>query len=197
MFSRVALLLLLLTTQGAEVVEHPFSGVTAITRTETSPRNLKIHIIQIDLSTPGLRFELTPPSGPLETIRRTTLEFLIQEHAQLALNGHFFLPFPSASPDANLVGFAASNGNVYSAFEAPSQSYAIVADAAAINIDASNHASIIHRDPSFPDGKHTREAVMIWNALSGSAQIVTNGEKTIPVYKDAQHPDGLLISGGP
>ncbi|HLQ77682.1 MAG TPA: phosphodiester glycosidase family protein, partial [Terriglobia bacterium] len=118
------------------------------------------------------------------------------EHAQLALNGHFFLPFPSASPDANLVGFAASNGNVYSAFESPSQSYAIVADAAAINIDASNHASIIHRDPAFSDGRHIRESIMIWNALSGSAQIVTNGEKTIPAYKDAQHPDGLLTPGG-
>jgi exopolysaccharide biosynthesis protein len=37
---------------------------------------------------------------------------------------------------------------------------------------------------------------MLWNVVSGSAQIVTNGVKTIPVYKDEGHPDGLLTPGG-
>jgi hypothetical protein len=138
----------------ADVVEHPFRGITHISRTETAPRNLHIHIVRIDLTTPGIRFKLTPPGGGLETVRQTTLEFLRQEHAQVAINGHFFLPFPSDSPEASLVGFAASEGVVYSAFETPSQSYAIVSDAPALNIDASNRARIVHRDPAFDDGKH-------------------------------------------
>src|SRR5205823_9123546 len=33
--------------------------------------------------------------------------------------------------------------------------------------------------------------------LSGSAQIITNGSKTIPQYLDATHPTGLLTPGGP
>jgi exopolysaccharide biosynthesis protein len=198
-FAAVALVLCLylVPLRGAETVEHPYVGVTSISREETSPRPLRMHVIQIDLTTPGIRFELTPPGGSMETVRRTTLEFLREKHAQIAINSHFFLPFPSTNPDAMLIGLAASNGNVYSGFESPAQSYAILADAPAINIDMSNHAGIVHRDPRFSDGKHIRENVMLWNALSGSAQIVTEGMKTIPVYKDAEHPDGLLTAGGP
>jgi exopolysaccharide biosynthesis protein len=180
---------------GAETVQHPFLGVTYITRTETAPRSIAAHLVKIDLTSPGIRFTLTPPGGALETVRETTFGFLNREHAQVAINGHFFMPFPSSSPDAMLVGFAASEGNVYSAFEVPAQSYAIVANAPAINIDPANHAAIVHADTRFADGKHVLENVTVWNAVAGSAQIVTNGVKTIPVYADAEHP-GALTAGG-
>jgi hypothetical protein len=39
--------------------------------------------------------------------------------------------------------------------------------------------------------------VTLWTTVSGSAQIVTDGVKTVPTYKDAQHPDALLDVGGP
>ena len=156
-----------------------------------------MHIAEIDLTAPGIGFQLTPPGGTLETVRQTTLDYLNQQHAQLAINGEFFLPFPSTDPNAMLVGFAASNGNVYSSFEAPVQSYAIVTNAPALNIDPSNHAGIVHNDPAFADGKHVLENVTVGNALAGSAQIVTNGVNTVPVYVDAAHPDGLLTPGGP
>src|SRR5437870_13842798 len=96
--------------QGGTIVTNPFVGVTLITRTETSPRTENMHIAEIDLNAPGIGFKLTPPGGSLETVRQTTLGFLNQEHAQLAINSHFFLPFPSSSPDAMLIGLAASNG---------------------------------------------------------------------------------------
>src|SRR5436309_2866838 len=126
MFSRLLGLLLatlsVVSGWGAELVDHPFPGITHITRTEASPRQVNIHIVQIDLTAPGIGFKLTAPERPLETVRQTTLEFLNQEHAQVAINSHFFVPFPSADPNASVVGLAASNGNVYSAFEAPVQS---------------------------------------------------------------------------
>jgi len=31
--------------RGAELVEHPFLGITTIARTETTPRNLTIHVV--------------------------------------------------------------------------------------------------------------------------------------------------------
>src|SRR5205807_1565047 len=99
--------------RAAEVIERPFRGVTMIARTESIPRNLAIHVVKIDLTAPGIAFKLTPPGGALETIRQTTLDFLKQEHAQVAINGHFFVPFPSASTDADVIGLAASNGIVY------------------------------------------------------------------------------------
>ena len=155
-----------------------------------------MHILDVDLTKPGIAFKLTAPSGTLETVRQTTLGFLKQEHAQVAINGHYFLPFPSTSPDAMVIGFAASNGKIYSAFESPSQSYAIVANAPAINIDPSNHASIVHNDSRFADGKHVQENVTVWNAVAGSAQIITDGAKTIPTYTDPQNLGALLIPGG-
>ena len=182
---------------GAQSVEHPFAGITSITRTETVPRKVSIHIIAVDLTVPGIRFKLTPPGGSLETVRQTTLDFLKQEHAQIAINAHFFLPFPSKNPEARLVGFAASNGKIYSAFEAPRQSYAIVRNAPAINLDPSNHASLVHKDTRFADGKHVREKVTVWNAVAGSAQIITDAIKTIPTYKGSEDQGGLLTPGGP
>ena len=177
----------------ADTVEHPFRGVTYIERVETAPRPLRMHVAKIDLAAPGIAFKLSPPGGKLETVRQTTLDFLLQEHAQIAINAHYFLPWPSSNPEASLVGFAASNGVVYSAFEVPEQSYALVPYAPALNIDARNHPTIVHRDPAFPDGRHILERVQVWNAVSGSAQIVTNGGKTIPRYA----PLGVLQAGGP
>lgn len=180
-----------------DTVEHPFQGITHIIRIETRPRNLLIHIVKVDLTAPGIRFKLTSPGGKRETIRQTTLEFLKQQHAQIAINAHFFVPFPSPDTEASLVGFAAADGAVYSAFETPMQSYAIVTNAPALNIDPVNHAAIVHRDPAFDDGKHILEKVAIGNALAGSAQIVTDGARTVPRYADEQNPGALLTPGGP
>ena len=181
----------------AETIDHPFLGVTHITRTETSPRPVTMHIVKIDLTIPGIRFRLTPPGGTRETIRQTTLSYLVAQQAQVAVNSHFFLPFPSADLNAMLIGLGASDGNVFSAFEAPVQSYALVTDAPAINIDQSNQASVVHKNAAFADGKHVVEPVALWNVVAGSAQIVTNGVKTIPAYVDAAHPDGQLTPPGP
>jgi hypothetical protein len=194
---RIALCAWALALPGAESVQHPFRGVTYIERVETAPRNLRMHIVKIDLAAPGIYFRLTAPGGELETIRQTTVEFLRQEHAQVAINAHYFLPWPSTTTQASLVGFAASNGTVYSAFELPEQSYALAPYVPAVNIDSANHATLVHRDPAFADGKHVLEPVEIGNAVSGSAQIVTDGEKTIPEYRDAEHPTGVLTPGGP
>ena len=182
---------------GATEITQPFVGVTLIKRTETTPRPVTIHVVQIDLTAPGLSFKLTPPAGSLDTVRQTTLEFLKQEKAQLAVNGHYFVPFPSQQLDASVVGFAASGGKAFAPFEDPVQSYALVQNVPALNLDPSNRATWVHPDPADPERKKVREAVTIGNAVSGSAQIVTKGEKTIPVYADATHPDGLLTPGGP
>jgi len=184
-----------------------------------SPRLARINIVLVDLTAPEIHFKLTPPGTnlpdpnfptpgwplpppPFEVVRQTTLSFLQASHAQVAINSHFFAPFPVPAGStqgafAYLIGLAASRGNVYSAFEAPFQSYAIVTDSPAINIDALNNASVVTRDPAFPDGRHVLENVQLWNALAGSGQIVTNGVTTIPTYKDATHPNDPLTPTEP
>lgn len=179
------------------LISQPFAGITYIDRTETSPRAVHMHIIQVDLAAPGVRFKLSPPAGGREVVRQTTLDYLTQEGAQVAINAHYFLPFPSTDREAWLVGIAASEGRVYSAYETPAQSFALVRDAAGLNIDRENHATIVHRDREIADGVHVRERVTLWTTVSGSAQIVTDGVKTVPAYKDAQHADAPLDPGGP
>jgi len=192
-------------------IAYPFLGVTHITRVGSAPdfpRNVKIHVVMIDLSVPSLSFQFTPHTGTRDTVRQTTLQYLNSVGAQVAINGSFFLPFPSSDFNSALVGFAASNGTVYSPFELPTQNYALVRDSPAINIDPNNNVSIVHRDPAFSDGTcyglcqavdglHVLENVTLWNAFSGSAQIVTNGVKTIPCYVDATHPGCALVGPGP
>jgi hypothetical protein len=180
-------------SQDNQKIEHPYRGVVLISRSLNPPdfaRTVNLKILKIDLNTPGIRFKLTPPAGSLEVINQTTLDYLLQEKAQFAVNIHFYLPV--GARETNLIGLAASDGNVYSGFETPVQTYAIVDYAPAINIDSGNNAAVVHPDLSYPDGKHIIEKMTLWNAVSGSAQIVTNGLKTIPVYKDPSHPDGLL-----
>jgi len=176
---------------------QPFVGVTFIDREDTLPRAIHYRVVQVDLAADGIRVALTAPSGTRETRRETTAAFLERSRAQVAINGHFFLPFPSDDADAWLIGLAASQGRVFSAFETAEQSYAIVADAPAVNIDSRNRATIVHRDPSSSDGTRVRESVELWTAVAGSAQILTDGRVTIPAYRDADHPTGLLTPGGP
>jgi hypothetical protein len=182
-----------------------------------NPRLARMNILLIDLTASGVHFKLTPPGEnlpavapgsstpnwpvvPFEVVRQRTLDFLNASHAQAAINVHFFAPFPvpggsTQGAFAYLIGLAASRGKVYSGFESPIQSYAIVTNAPGLNIDKSNNATIVHRDPGSANPMAILEDVTLWNALAGSAQILTNGVKTIPEYTDATHPDALLTPG--
>ena len=44
------------------------------------------HVLQVDLGASGVRFKLSPHAGGKEVVRQTTLQFLMQEHAQAAIN---------------------------------------------------------------------------------------------------------------
>ena len=183
--------------RGDDALTHPFLGVTYIDRTDSTPRPVHMHIVQVDLNAPGIRFKLSPHAGSKEVVRQTTLDFLKAEHAQIAVNAHFFWPWPSTEAESSILGVGASDGQVYSAFEAPEQRYALLPQAPGINIDATNHASVVHVDHSQTDFTHVREPVTLWTTLAGSGQIVTDGAVTVPQYADAEHTDGRLTPGGP
>ena len=160
----------------ADVVTQPFAGVT---HTHRASRGL--HVVSIDLQAPGIRFLLSGPGGTRETVRQTTPDFLGSVGAQVAINAHFFVPYPTEESDVDVIGLAASEGVVYSWFEQPAQSYALVAAAPALHVDRFNRASIIGDD--WPG--------TVWTAVAGSAQIVTNGRVTVPAYA----PVGALTPG--
>jgi Phosphodiester glycosidase len=173
---------------------QPYRGVTLIERVLTTPRLARLHLAQVDLRAPGVRVAVSPPAGDRETTRETTVEFMTRQGAQLAVNGHFFLPFPADDRDAWVIGLGASEGRVYSAFESPDQSFAIVRDAPALVFDQRQRARIVPRRPG-GDGRRVRGRGVIWNAVAGSAQVVTDGRVTVPTYRDDTHPQGALTPG--
>lgn len=181
-------------TRADREITHPYQGITWVVHSEPKPRPVLMRYALIDLQTPGLRFKLTPPRGPMETLRQSTLGFLREQSAQLAINCHFYVPYTTAELEANLVGFAASEGKVFSPFEDqpvrpefPDQSYAILPFAPALNLDAQNRPSIVHPDPDSPTRRSFKEPVIPWNTVSGSAQIITDGVKSIPRYSGPPH----------
>lgn len=196
----------------APVVTHPYAGITRITDTlslaapaDQSPGSglgahvAKINLLKIDLSALGLGFELSPDNGVAagETTTQRTLDFMRQEKAQLAVNVHFFaLTNANAAVGTTLTGFAAANGVVYSSFEpAPLANgllpYALTADAPALNIAADNAARIVHvgaTQDSLAGG------IVPYNAVSGSAQIVTDGVKSLPQIVSTVTGPGEIVT---
>jgi len=196
----------------APTVTTPYLGVTRTTDTlslaapvdQTSGTGLgahvaKVNLLRIDLTAPGIGFKVSPDNGPAagETRTQTTLGFMKQEKAQLAVNAHFFnLTNANAAVNTTLTGFAATNGTVYSSFEpAPLANallpYALTANSPALNISATNSAQILGpgaTSATFAGG------VLPYNAVSGSAQIITNGQKSLPQVVNAVTGPGQILA---
>lgn len=192
---------LTLEVRAGKVTTTPYAGITWTVQTETSPRRVTLRYATLDLRTPGLRFKLTPPRGPMDTLRQTTLDYLKEQSAQLAINAHFYVPYLTETPEANLVGLAVSDGVVVSPFEGQpvargfqDQSYAILPFAPALNVDRSNRVCIVRYDPAVSWRKGAAAPSPLWTAISGSAQIVTDGKRTVPRY--AGTPRGLNPRNG-
>ena len=65
----------------------------------------------------------------------------------MAINAHYFLPFPSEDRTAWVIGLGASEGRVFSAFEPP-RSYALASLYVAIHTAIVRHVCY---DPCIPD----------------------------------------------
>jgi hypothetical protein len=104
---------------------------------ESKPRPTVIHIVTIDLTTPGIKPFVTPDIENLaknsvvqqtgildnETKARTTTEFVKEFQVKLAINGSYFHPFREVTPwnyyphsgdKTKVLGQTISNGKVYS-----------------------------------------------------------------------------------
>lgn len=87
-----------------------------------TPRPVVIHLVTIDLATPGLRFHVTPADTHGDLPAATTSDFLRASGAPLAINANYFTPFhddaawdyaPHAGDPVRVLGLAASDGRPY------------------------------------------------------------------------------------
>lgn len=177
----LALILLTLvpTLHAKDTVTQPFVGVLLHEITYDRPRPLVIRVAEIDLAAEGISFLVTPGNGDPngdepgdlnnETTRQTTLDFLNEQNAQLAINASFF---KMGVTDTDNVGLVVSRGEHVSPFRG---------DWTAINIDQHNRPAIIRgKDNTFEvtSPNHPRDQVQLYNAVTGSDQIVTDGQPT-------------------
>src|SRR5438105_14837067 len=109
---------------------YPYLGVTHIFRVGSTPqfaRNVRIHVIKIDLTVPGISFQLPPKGGTRDTLKLRTLAYANNVGAQVAMNMQFFNPVTSpsvpgrASTDTNteLIGVGPSGRTLISPFQRP------------------------------------------------------------------------------
>lgn len=150
-------------------VTQPFEGVRWTLRSETQPRPLSIRVAEIDLDDPGVSFRMTGPGGSQETQLQQTVNFVEQEGAQLGVNVHFFTNCCTSvdGGDTGVLGLGASEGVIYSPFEAGFPAF---------NISADNEVRFFgpgEFDPASPPAD-------IWNAGAGSDFLVQNGENVAP-----------------
>ncbi|MEN8173309.1 MAG: phosphodiester glycosidase family protein [Chloroflexota bacterium] len=111
--------------QPSPIEEEIFQGITYTRDVYTSPHLALIHVIKIDLQEPGIRILVTPgnPKVDLPLKGRTTSDFLNDFDLQVAINGDGFTPwhsntffdyYPHRGDPVDVIGFAASEGTVYS-----------------------------------------------------------------------------------
>ncbi|WP_428939261.1 phosphodiester glycosidase family protein [Fontivita pretiosa] len=125
-----------------ERISHPFPGVRYVHRTIGSPRLVDLHIVQIDLRTPGLRFSITEPNGadaPGETTAETTRQYLSRVGAQIAINASSDFADPAGQQYRNHYYVLVSGGQRVSPFKYGES---------AIHISRDNVATVVDQDPS-------------------------------------------------
>jgi Phosphodiester glycosidase len=153
-----------------------FPGMNYERQILSQPRPVVLHIVTIDLTTPGLRVLVTPGQAQAnhETTARTVSEFLTEFKLQLAINANFFYEFhedtpwdyyPRTGDRVNNVGQVISNGNVYSKAE---KNWAVICFAA-------NHQAQILASGTCPAG--TQQAV------AGNEMLLVDGQLTTRIAK--------------
>ena len=76
-----------------------FQGIDYQRSFHSEPRPTVWHIVRIDMLADGISVVVTPPdtTSSMDTLARTTSQFLSEFNVQVAINGSFFRPFHSRS----------------------------------------------------------------------------------------------------
>lgn len=153
-------------------VDEPFAGIRHTYRVQTLPRTVKLHVLEINLDDPGIRFLITPKNGTSgESAPKYVRTYVGEAGAQVGINAAFFF-YDAGYWNRGLV---ASAGDAYSPW---GEGTTDVNPWPAINISKENVVSILDRVFPYGDGAATVESEVPYNAASGNERIVVNGRNT-------------------
>lgn len=182
--------------RGDERASQPFVGVTIREAHRDDPRPLRVWLAEIDLSADGIALLVTPGNGDPngdqpgdpnnETTRQTTLDFLRTSGAQVAVNATFF---GMGSRDTDNLGLVVSRGDRVSPFRG---------DWPALHLSAENRPTVLWGEEGSYTVLRPQDAPPLYNAVSGSDQIVTGGAVTVDdrEFSLALHPRTAIGFGG-
>ena len=169
-----------------------FPGMWYSREVRQSPVAQVIHIVEIDLTTPGLRFRVTPADDRTDYIysAQTVSEYLDEHNLALAINGDYFDPFrdkylldyyPHSGDGVNIHGLTVSEGQTVSPGYAPENNVY-----RSLYISADNQASFEPIENPY-------------NVISGNSDIVTKGRVlarlyTLPVYLERQPRTAVALT---
>lgn len=172
-----------------------FNGIVYKRIARSTPRPVMIHIVTIDLKTPGIKALVTPgmpKSSGRETTAQTTSEFLQKFKLQLAINASYFHHFyektpwdyyPHSGDPSYPIGEAISNGQRYSP---PEKNCPVLC------ISRSNRAQILNSD-SCPDGTNQGFAGNYLLAYDGKAVPFTSEDEPYPRVAAAVNREGTKL----
>jgi hypothetical protein len=159
-----------------------FQGIAYQREVRSIPRPMTIHIVTIDLKTPGIKVLVTPgklASDRTATEARTTSEFLNEFKLQLAINANYFYPFrentpwdyyPGSGDRVGVVGQAIGNGNSYAPIK---RNWPVLC------FDSKNRAQIL------ASGNCPVDTVQ---AIAGSNLLVDKGKAIVPNPDEPDKP---------
>ncbi|NET38989.1 MAG: phosphodiester glycosidase family protein [Cyanothece sp. SIO1E1] len=167
-----------------------FQGITYQRQVRSTPRPQVIHIIAIDLNTPGIRAFVTPAKSTAreaKTEARTTSEFVKEFELQLAVNASYFSPFYEKTPwdyyprrgqRVNPIGQVISNGHEYSMSQA---NWPVLCFLASRRIQ-------ILKSGICPEGTN--------QAIAGNEILVAEGASVVkPSVEDSRQPYARVAAG--
>ncbi|GAB1538827.1 hypothetical protein NUACC21_14910 [Scytonema sp. NUACC21] len=173
-----------------------FNGITYKRISLSTPRPVMMHIVTIDLTTPGIKALVTPNTNPgdsRETTAQTTSEFVKKSKLQLAINASHFHHFYEKSPwdyhphsgdPSYPIGEAISNGFRYSP---PEKNWPVLC------ISATNRAQIF-KSESCPKGTTQGVAgnqVLVYDGRSAISNLVS--DKPYPRVAAAVNREGTKL----
>jgi hypothetical protein len=164
----------------ADYAAQPFQGILYVRQVRSTPRPLVVHIVEIDLDTPGIELLVTPgdSASGLEIPARTTSVFAEEFGVQMAINGGFSKPFrvgtflwdyyPHSGDPVDVTGLAVSNGKVYS--------------------DADEDMPVICTSTGYAAIRHSDCPAGTLQALAGNRILVADGYSAVDDRDDKLHP---------
>ncbi len=172
----------------ADTESRPFPGVRYVHRHIKEPREIDMHVVIVDLGRPGVRITTTGANGdrPGDCDLETTRDFTRRSRAQIGINSGFF----SRTAVERRIGVADLSSLAVSDGEKVSDWGTWIRDG--VNVGADNTVTFVTRSQDDTTGFMTTPPVDLYNALSGNARLIRDGDILPKPGGDATYPQAAI-----